>query len=503
MKRNLIVLAWLVLGVVFFASQTWAQCPEDPNDNGVCDTLYIEIWPGDDWVVGFPSFVRFPIRVTNDIPDPDIDSIAGIVIPLCFTSTNAGANATIDIAKNNTNLFPFPDLENSIFQHLPTMDTLTATDRNFLMDISYGYLTWASRELVLSGGTTFWMSLIPSGSTNPRFPGGSRVLTATVTFTIEDSTTICMDTCFWPPTGRFAFSRSDAVTYMPRHFLPLCEEILILCNMPPYFEDGVDNQWHSYVETYATDNFTVGHECGIMTAVSANFVGGGVENVTVFLHGGLPAYSVEGHVEYDVVDTCQSGGTVTIIGESNNGTAYDEFTIHLPNDPPYLTLPDTWRALAGYTMGLGVSAGDPDDDPVAIELEGFWYEPDSLQPPTNPPSFDGGNPGLFSWAPTETETGTWITAFSATDPCGAVETHQLSVEVGMTYCGDCTDDGEINVSDVIHLIGDLFRNGPPPDPACKGDANCSGVRDVGDIVVLINYLFRFGTGPCFQCCAGG
>jgi hypothetical protein len=137
---------------------------------------------------------------------------------------------------------------------------------------------------------------------------------------------------------------------------------------------------------------------------------------------------------------------------------------------------------------------------TGIEFDGFWYEPDSLQPPTNAPSFDGGNPGFFSWAPTETETGTWIASFSATDPCGAVSTHQLSIQVGIPYCGDCTGEGEINLGDVIYLLADLFRDGPPPDPVCKGDANCSGYRDVGDVVVLINYLFKYGQAPCFECC---
>ncbi|MGB7060899.1 MAG: hypothetical protein WBF13_00925, partial [Candidatus Zixiibacteriota bacterium] len=277
MRRSPLALACLVFGAACFFSQSWAQCPEDPNDNGVCDTLYIEIWRDDDtpWPP-FPHFVRFPIRVTNDIPDPDIDSIAGIVIPLCFTSTYAGANATIDIAKNNTNHFPFPDLENSIFQHLPTMDTLTATDRNFLMDISYGYLTWNTRELVLDGGTTFWMSLIPSGSANPRFPGGSRVLTATMTFTILDTTTICIDSCFWPPLGHLAFGRSDAVTYVPRHLLPVCEVIYIIGGPPPVLWCPPDQEHHA--EGHFSGFHFWGEDLdGVVTSISSEFVGAGVE----------------------------------------------------------------------------------------------------------------------------------------------------------------------------------------------------------------------------------
>jgi hypothetical protein len=46
------------------------------QDAGVPDTLYVEIYPGDDFVVYPPHFARFPIFVTHDIVDPALDSIA-------------------------------------------------------------------------------------------------------------------------------------------------------------------------------------------------------------------------------------------------------------------------------------------------------------------------------------------------------------------------------------------------------------------------------------------
>ena len=81
---------------------------------------------------------------------------------------------------------------------------------------------WDTRILDLGGGTHFWLSLVPTGTQDQRFSGGSRVLVATMTFTVDDTMTICLDSCFWPPTGRLWFSRSDAVTYTPRHNLPYC-----------------------------------------------------------------------------------------------------------------------------------------------------------------------------------------------------------------------------------------------------------------------------------------
>jgi hypothetical protein len=256
-----------------------------------------------------------------------------------------------------------------------------------------------------------------------------------------------------------------------------------------------------------TSFFEAGHECGILTAVSANFVGGGVENVTVVLYGSLPAYSINGRVEYDVVDTCQSGGTLIIIVESNNGTAHDSSTIHLPgtgNDPPHLTLSDTWRALAGYPMVLKVTGVDPDGYGMGdIELEGIWYQDDSLQAPTNPPSYEPGNPGLLTWEFAHADTGVWMCVFLLSDSCGAEGLDTLAIGVGLPFCGDCTGDGEINVGDVVCLIGYLYRQGNPPEPLCKGDASGNGSIDVGDVVLMINYLFKGSFSPCFDCCDEG
>jgi hypothetical protein len=230
MKKYVLV---SVAGTVLFllAGSVGAQCPEQPNDNGICDTLYVKIYPPDQSQVSFPAQVRFPMRVTNDIPDPNIDSIAGMVTPLCFTSSNAGANATIPAALNNTNLHPSADLDESIFRHLPSMGY--PTERNFMMDLSEAglHLEWDTRILDLftgepPGGSHFWMSIVPTGTQDQRFPGGSRVLTVTATFTVEDTTTICIDTCFWPPGGvAIWFSRSDAVTYSPQYTLPYCATI--------------------------------------------------------------------------------------------------------------------------------------------------------------------------------------------------------------------------------------------------------------------------------------
>jgi hypothetical protein len=159
MKRGSTVLVWLLFGIFLFAGPSRAVCPEDTSDNGVCDTLYIEVWPGDNVFYSFPHFVRFPIRVTNDIPDPSVDSICGLVIPLCFSSANPSANAVIDPQYNKCgsgDLYPFPELNRSIFRHLPSMED--PQEHNFMMDYSEEMISleWDTRILDISQGNNFW-----------------------------------------------------------------------------------------------------------------------------------------------------------------------------------------------------------------------------------------------------------------------------------------------------------------------------------------------------------
>jgi hypothetical protein len=238
-KRCLLLLGG-TLFLLLYPCFPRAQCPEDPNDNGICDTMYVEILPEDECLVpGEQHLARFPIRVTHDVPDPIIDSIAAFVIPLCFEHTNVNARPIFEEYWNNTGLCPFPHPYNGIFRHLPN-------ETNWMMDICWVLmgLEWDTRILdrladpdSLTGH--FRLALFPTGSADQLFPQGSKTLLATITFTLEDSTTICIDTCFWPPASRLTFVRSDGVEYIPRHNLPYCISISYLvgdCN----FDGAVD-----------------------------------------------------------------------------------------------------------------------------------------------------------------------------------------------------------------------------------------------------------------------
>jgi hypothetical protein len=220
MRRNLLLVILAGLFLVW-AAPAQAQCPEDPNDHGLCDTLFAEVYASDALVGAEPRQVRVLIRLTNDIPDPAIDSIPAMCIALCFTSSNLAANVVLDPSYNGVHLHPSPELNQSIFRHIPSMES--PVENNWMMDLAEegSGEEWDSRILDLSQGDNFWLA-INSGPQDPGFPGGRLVLVATMTFTVEDTTTICLDSCWWPPAHGLLFARSDEVTYIPRTNLPYC-----------------------------------------------------------------------------------------------------------------------------------------------------------------------------------------------------------------------------------------------------------------------------------------
>jgi len=205
------------------ATLTWAFCPDMPNDNGNCDTLYAGILPDDQWIkplMSPPFFARISFYVTHDNINP-VDTIAAFLIPICYTHTNPAKYCSLTGYWNEI-LWNPTKLPRNIFRHLVTDgDTI----HNWMMDryeAGHGE-QWNGIILDLNGINHFWLNLIPSGSEDTRFGSESRVLLATMTFKFEDTTTICVDPCFWPP-GDYGivFSRSDAVTYVPRHNMTYC-----------------------------------------------------------------------------------------------------------------------------------------------------------------------------------------------------------------------------------------------------------------------------------------
>jgi hypothetical protein len=220
MKRNLLYFVVLGLSILLCSAFGWTQCPEEPKDNGICDTFYVEVYPPDKIFTGPGHLVRVPMYVTHDVPNPSIDSIVAFLVPLSHTHTNTAKYCSISTYSNEW-AFSGPELDRSIFRHL------SDSVHNRFLDLEdpsgwHGYVTF--------GGGFDWPSF---GLVIQRYPGyetpawweGSRVLFVTMTFRVEDTMTVCIDTCFWPPSDHLSFVRSDTVLYVPRHNLPYCFSI--------------------------------------------------------------------------------------------------------------------------------------------------------------------------------------------------------------------------------------------------------------------------------------
>jgi hypothetical protein len=202
--RRKALLSAIVFSLVLSAP-AWSVCPEDEYDLGECDTMYIEPWGTDTLVSGEgPYFVRIPIYATCDIYD-QWDSINIFVIPLCFSHSNDAKYCSLTEWWNNTDLYPYPTIDRSIFRHIiHGQDTL---EHNWMMDQAQKLTgeEWETRILNLDGATHFWLAVAATSVENHWFEEGSRILLTTMTFKLEDTMQVCIDTCFWPPASHLAW----------------------------------------------------------------------------------------------------------------------------------------------------------------------------------------------------------------------------------------------------------------------------------------------------------
>ena len=202
----------------------WAPSPPLHQDRWWGETLHVEVYPPDTLLSGL---VRVPMYVTHRYDPGPVppESLAGFLIPLCFTHTNPTKYCSVSYDWNNLLLYPFPDsmLKRSIFRHFiePETDTII---HNWMMDLSQPLmgLEWDHRILDLDDSSHFWLSLVATGMQDLYFWEMTRTLLATITFRVEDTMTICIDSCFWPPSQRLLFSRQDHQTLTPEHNLPYC-----------------------------------------------------------------------------------------------------------------------------------------------------------------------------------------------------------------------------------------------------------------------------------------
>jgi hypothetical protein len=247
----IVVLGWFTL--------SWGQCPEDPDDNGECDSLNVVCLDCETSGSG-PYTVRFPILVTHDQTAP-IDSVAGFIVPLVWNHTNPSAYCSASIWWNTTSMmYLYPDFDRSIFRHIVDgVDTLYH-NRMALLEADFSNRGWDMVILNLDGASHFWLSMIPTGAADQRWWEGERVLLATMTLRVQDTMHVCIDSTLWPPQSNLSFSRSDAELYIPRHNLPYCFWVggpQIQVTSPNGGEEWVAGETHDI--TWVSENFSGGN----------------------------------------------------------------------------------------------------------------------------------------------------------------------------------------------------------------------------------------------------
>ena len=246
MKRDLLLLAVMFVASLFFSAQSRAQfhCDQDTIDLGICDTIYVETFDCDhiyEATAGYDS-VRVAVYVTHDSNTFwweggqrwNQDSIAGFVVPLKFWKVGCADSVVFPTWGywNNNSPYRHASLyfKRSIFRDLVdchTGDTIYNRYADMMMEWED---PWSGH--MWGKGDSAFFSLISPG--RGKWWEGKRVLLYTMTFLVYmgtdcKSTAICLDSTFWPPASNLAFIRYDAVNYVPRHFLPVCDTIYIMC----------------------------------------------------------------------------------------------------------------------------------------------------------------------------------------------------------------------------------------------------------------------------------
>jgi hypothetical protein len=265
MKRNFICLLMGLL-ILVFSNSLWAACPEDTSDLGYCDTLHVRPWSQTDTCITrkyctgcdendiciewttvthcinnpgshFPCFMYVNLLVTHDSNTLWYsagggkwvqDSIASIIVPLTWTRTNKAKYCSLSTYWNSSTLTscenetPIEGYPNRAWRNFPQ---LVGDSINLI-----GKLKWSDHNVVVSSDSVqvsgtwtpphAFISLIAGNSARKWFQERDTLL-ATLTFRIEDSMTICIDTtCIPPGFGTLQFVRYDAGSYIPRHKMP-------------------------------------------------------------------------------------------------------------------------------------------------------------------------------------------------------------------------------------------------------------------------------------------
>ena len=262
-------------------------------DLGYCDTLNIIFWPKTDtcFIDGvdticintpgkdFPCFLYVPLLVTHDSNtfywgDHSLwvqDSIVAFVIPLAWTRTNPTAYCSLSGYWNRNIMNPsdvrFP---RSIWRYFHPSE-LDSNRMAWLAGQEQG-LEWTAYLSVASDSSWhyfngdkdsafvpphMWLALFSFSSTSRKWWEGEKTLLATLTFRIEDTMYVCIDSTWWPPSSHLKFTRHGVKSYVPRDNLPFCMPV-----PPPSIEVTSPNGGETWCPgniqniTWVSKNFT-------------------------------------------------------------------------------------------------------------------------------------------------------------------------------------------------------------------------------------------------------
>ncbi len=191
----------------------------------------------------FPCFAYVTLLVTHDsntfyweAEDSLVqDSIVAMVIPLAWTRTNSAAYCSLSGYWNEDAMSSYdPGFPRGIWRHFHPSEL--DSNRMAWLAAQSQELEWSTVLLNLTSDSSWyhylddslftpprmWLTIIPGEPTNRKWWEGNGVLLSTFTFRLEESTTLCIDSTFWPPEARLSYWLIDARRYIPRSNLPIC-----------------------------------------------------------------------------------------------------------------------------------------------------------------------------------------------------------------------------------------------------------------------------------------
>jgi hypothetical protein len=195
-------------------------------------------------------------------------------------------------------------------------------------------------------------------------------------------------------------------------------------------------------------------------------------------------------------DYTQSG-LYTVRFMASDGTLRDTMDVDIlvleaGNQAPYFVtvLPDTQLVTVGLGFANHIVAEDGDLDNLVITV-------DTVLPHA---VFEdsGNNAARYSYSPTLVEVGKVDRVrFFVTDPYGLTDTLVTHYRVVEFLRGDANGDSDLNMLDIMYLIANIYKGGPPPASTEAADVNFDGLLNLMDPVYLINFFYKGGPPPAF------